>query len=134
MRLHMEVTHTQSHMINAWSEMVSTPCLALYCPCSPWLIQRIWDNSSPIMDQHCRLITTLLLLVLHFYDYEQPNAPPSTIFSNASNTLTQKNVCKIGIQEHYERLESSNQRTLTTSRVSIRTPNLELQNPTYVCI
>ena len=54
------------------------PLLALYSSWSPWLIQTIWDNSSPTTDQPCRLITTLLLLVLHFYDDEQPNAPPST--------------------------------------------------------
>ena len=32
-------THTQRHMNNAWSEMASyTPCLALYCSFSSWLI------------------------------------------------------------------------------------------------
>ena len=78
-RLHKQVTHTQRYMNNAWSEMVSShPCLALYSSWSPWLVQTIWDNSSPTTDQPCRLITTLLLLVLHFYDYEQPNAPPPT--------------------------------------------------------
>jgi hypothetical protein len=77
--LHKQVTHTQRHMNNAWSEMVfSTPCLALYSSWSPWLVQTIWDTSSPTTDQPCRLITTLLLLVLHFYDYEQPNAPLPT--------------------------------------------------------
>ena len=30
------------------------------------------------MDQPCGLITTLILLVLHLYDYEQSIAPPST--------------------------------------------------------
>ena len=78
-RLHKQVTHTQRHMNNAWSEMVfSTPCLALYSSWSPWLVQTIWDNSSPTTDQPCRLITTLLFLVLYFYDYEQPNAPLPT--------------------------------------------------------
>ena len=73
--------HTQRHMNNAWSEMVfSTPCLALYCSLLPWLIQTIWDNSSPTTDQPCRLIITLLLLIIHFYDYEQSNAPPSTVY------------------------------------------------------
>ena len=67
-------------MNNAWSEMVSsTPCLALYCSFLPWFIQTIWDNSSPTMDQPCWLITTLFLLVLHSYAYEQSNAPPSTL-------------------------------------------------------
>ena len=76
---HKQVTHTQRYVNNAWSQMVSShPCLALYSSWSPWLIQTIWDNSSPTTDQPCRLITTLLLLVLHFYDYEQPNAPPPT--------------------------------------------------------
>jgi len=80
-RLHKQVTHTQRHMNNAWSEMVSsTPCLALYSSRSPRLLQTIWDNSAPTTDQPCRLITTLLLLVLHVYDYEQPNAPFPTIW------------------------------------------------------
>src|SRR6202022_1990436 len=78
-RLHKQVKHTQGHMNNAWSEMVSsTPCLALYSSRSPWLLQTIWDNSAPTTDQPCRLITTLFLLVLHVYDYEQPNAPLPT--------------------------------------------------------
>ena len=73
-------THTQRHMNNAWSEMVIlTPCLALYCSFSTWFSQTIWDNSSPSTNQSCRLITTLFLLVLHFYDSKQSNAPPSTI-------------------------------------------------------
>ena len=77
---HKQVTHTQRHMNNAWSEMVfSTACLALYWSWSFRLLQTIWDNSSPITDQPCRLITTLLLLVLHLYDYKQPYAPPSTL-------------------------------------------------------
>src|SRR6202022_716955 len=79
-RLHKQVTHTQRHMNNAWSEMVSsTPCLALYSSWSPRLLQTIWDNSAPTTDQPCRLITTLLLLVLHVYHYKQPNAPLSTV-------------------------------------------------------
>src|ERR1700724_51177 len=79
-RLHKQVTHTQRHMNNAWSEIVSSiPCLALYSSWSPRLLQTIWDNSAPTTDQPCRLITTLLLLVLHFYDYEQPNAPLPTL-------------------------------------------------------
>ena len=64
-------THTQMHMNNAWSEMVSsTPCLALYCSFSTQFLRTIWDNSSPTMDQHCRLIKILFFLVLYFYDYE----------------------------------------------------------------
>jgi hypothetical protein len=61
------------------------------------LVQTIWDNSSPTTDQPCRLITTLLLLVLHFYDYEQPNAPLPTIetrelkIKNIKNIKTIKN-------------------------------------------
>ena len=51
------------------------PLLALYSSWSPWLLQTIWDNSSPNTDQPCRLITTLL----HFYDYEQPNVHLPTI-------------------------------------------------------
>src|ERR1700738_3355776 len=91
-RLHKQVTHTQRHMNNAWSEMVSsTPCIALYSSWSPWLLQTIWDNSAPTTDRPCRLITTLLLLVLHVYDYEQPNAPLPTIplceYSKTCNTL-----------------------------------------------
>ena len=82
-RLHKQVTHTQRYMNNAWSEMISsTPCLTHYCSWSPRLLQTIWDNFAPTTDQPCRLITTLLLLVLHFYDYEQPNAPPSIITSS----------------------------------------------------
>ena len=42
---------------------------------------KLHDNSSPNTDQPCRLITTLFLLVLCFYDYEQSNAPPSTHWS-----------------------------------------------------
>lgn len=41
-------THTQIHMTNIWSEMVTlTPCLALYCIIFPWFIQCIWDISTP---------------------------------------------------------------------------------------
>src|ERR1700738_1542408 len=84
-------------MNNAWSEMVSsTPCLALYSSRSPRLLQTIWDNSAPITDQPCRLITTLLLLVLHVYDYEQPNAPFPTLFSSgtiAYTTLPNTRMC-----------------------------------------
>ena len=73
------LTHAQRHMSNAWSEMVIlTPCLALYCSFSTWFSQTIWDNSSPTTDQPCKLITTLFLLVLHFYDYEQSIASFST--------------------------------------------------------
>ena len=57
----------------------STLCLALYCSWSPWLLQTIWNNSSPTTDQPYRLITTFLLLVLHFYNYKQPYVPPSTL-------------------------------------------------------
>ena len=92
-RLHKQVTHTQRYMNNAWSEMVSShPCLALYSSWSPWLIQTIWDNSSPTMDQPCRLITTLLLLVWHVYDYEQPNAPLPTL-STSRSPPTRASVC-----------------------------------------
>src|ERR1700738_1618439 len=82
-------------MNNAWSEIVtSTPCLALYSPWSPRLLQTIWDNSTPTTDQPCRLITTLLLLVLYIYDYEQPNAPfPTSMTLRAClNTLDQRGV------------------------------------------
>src|ERR1700738_473127 len=72
-------------MNNASSEMVSsTPCLALYSSRSPRLLQTIWDNSAPITDQPCRLITTLLLLVLYIYDYEQPNAPFPTLHTQTT--------------------------------------------------
>jgi hypothetical protein len=74
-------THIQRHMNNACKEMVIvlTPCLALYCSFSTWYSQTIWDNSSLTADQPCRLITNLFLLVIHFYDYDQSNAPPSRI-------------------------------------------------------
>ena len=52
---------------------------------STWFIQPIWDQSSPTADQPCRLITTLFLLVLHFYNYERFVAPPSTMLCILSN-------------------------------------------------
>ena len=79
MRLHKQVTHTQRHMNNAWSEMVSFILFLLfYFSWSPQLLQTIWDNSSPTLDQPYRLIITLLLLVLHFNDNEQLYTPRST--------------------------------------------------------
>ena len=68
----------------AWSEMVSySPCFAFYCFSSfPWIMQTIWDNLLSLLDQRCGLILTLLYLMplpLHFYCYEQSNAPPSTL-------------------------------------------------------
>ena len=72
--------HTQRHMKDVWSEMVSsTLCLALYCSFTTWFMQTIWNNSSSTTNQLCRLITTLFLLVIHFYDYEQSKAPPSIL-------------------------------------------------------
>ena len=43
-------THTEGHMNNTWSELVSsTSCLALYCSFSTWFVQPLWDNSSHII-------------------------------------------------------------------------------------
>jgi hypothetical protein len=55
--------------------------LALYCLFSTLFSQIILDYCSHSTDQPCRLITTLFLLVLHFYDYMQFVAPPSTFMT-----------------------------------------------------
>ena len=49
MRFHKHITHTQRHMNNAWSEMVSCyPCFAFdYFSYVPWFIQIMWDSSYP---------------------------------------------------------------------------------------
>ena len=75
-----ERTHTQRHVNNAWNEMdILTPYFTLYCSFATWFLQTIWDNFSPTTDQPCKLITTLFLLVLHFYNYKQSNASSSTL-------------------------------------------------------
>ena len=55
--------------------------LALYCPFSTLFLQTISYNCSHTMNQPCRLIITLFLLVLHLYDYKQFVAPPSTFMT-----------------------------------------------------
>ena len=63
-------THTQRHMNNAWSEMVScSSCFACCCSSSfLWFLQTIWDSSYPSLDLHISHILTFLMpLSLHFY-------------------------------------------------------------------
>ena len=103
-------THTQRLMNATWSEMVSsTPCIALYCLCSPWLVQ--YGRNSPTIDQPCRLIITLLLLVLHFYDDEQYNAAPSTKLRNEGRNcvvpMIQHTIQMINSGSHYLNQQST---------------------------
>ena len=53
--------HTQMHMNNVWSEMIScSPCFAFYCFSSiHWFIPTIWNISYPSMDYHCSLVLFL---------------------------------------------------------------------------
>ena len=56
--------HTQRHMNNAWSEMIScSSCFAFYCFSSfQWFIQTIWDNSYHSSNYHHSLILTFFFL------------------------------------------------------------------------
>ena len=53
--------HTQRHMNNAWSEMVTLiPCLDLYCTFLPWFIQCMWNMSTPTFPQTIWVYSNLI--------------------------------------------------------------------------
>ena len=56
--------HTQRHVNNDWSEMItSTSCLALYCTFPPWFKQSIWNISTPTSHKPYGFIQTLFILI-----------------------------------------------------------------------